>query len=112
MAATGTAKVRAYATHSPSTGVLSVFLLNKDTVARATTVTLAHYTAPPSAERRVFTGSGPDDTSPTWTRQSEVTVSAGQLALTLAPVTVTVLSMTPQDTPPAAPTGLSVRPIP
>ncbi|MBN1671133.1 MAG: carbohydrate binding domain-containing protein [Kiritimatiellae bacterium] len=110
--AAGTSLVRAYATHSPTNGVLSVFLLNKDTSSRAATVTLSNYAAPATAARRIFTGAGPTDMAPTWTQAADVPVTSNQVALTLDAVSVTVLTMTPPDEPPACPAALKVQPEP
>jgi hypothetical protein len=89
-----------------------VFLLNKDTIGRDAIVTLSGYETLPSAARRVFTGTGPLDMSPTWMQESDVPVSGNQVSLTLAPVSVTVLSMAPARNAPAQPAGLRVKPRP
>ncbi len=84
--------VLSYASLSSTTSQLNVFLVNKDTVARETTVALQDYASLATGERRVFKGTSPEDLMPTWTQAADVAVSANEVALTLDPVSITVLT--------------------
>jgi alpha-L-arabinofuranosidase len=96
VSASGSAKVRAYATRSSSTGRTSVFLINKDTVARSTTVTVTGAGSHFTADTWVFTGDDAQDLYPTWVRRDQGWETDNHVSMTLAPVSVTVLDLTPQ----------------
>ena len=102
VASSGTAMVRSYSTYSPSTGKLTVFLINKDIVSRGTSVIIRNDGTNFTVDTWVFAGQGASDLSPTWTRPS-ASASAGTLIpVTLDPVSVTVLDITPvSSTPPS-----------
>jgi len=94
VSATGTDRVRAFASHSPGTGETSVFLLNKDTTARRSRVTLRGARGlAASAGRWVLGGTGPEATRVTWGAGSSVGVVRGALEVELPPVSVTVLTL-------------------
>ena len=100
---TNTAMVRSYATHSPSTGRLSVFLINKDTVARAATVTVNGGSPRFTAQVSVFAGQGADDLYPTWAQHGTMGSSENTVTVSLAAVSVTVLDITPEAVTHTAP---------
>jgi alpha-N-arabinofuranosidase len=95
VASAGTAKVRAYSTLSPSSGKLSVFLINKDTLARTTSVTINGDGASFSGDTWVFSGQGATDLYPTWTNPGQGWTAGNLISVTLAPVSITVLDLTP-----------------
>ena len=90
-----TAMVRSYATYSASNGRLSVFLINKDTAPRTATVTI--YSGSPrfTAEVSVFAGLGTHDLYPTWLHHGTIGSAENAITVSLAPVSVTVLDVTP-----------------
>jgi hypothetical protein len=94
--AEGTERVRAFASHSPATGELSVFLLNKPGEATPVSVSIEGYAPSASGKRWLFTGSGPKDQEPTWSQEEDVTVRDNALALELPPVSLTVLALAPE----------------
>jgi hypothetical protein len=96
VSSSSTAKVRSYSTYSPSTGKLTVFLINKDTVARQSSVTIRGSGAFFSTDTWVFSGQGPDDLSPTWAHPGPSWNAGNLVPVTLAPVSVTVLDLTPE----------------
>lgn len=95
VAASNTAKVRAYATLSPANGRLSVFLINKDTVARSASVTVSSGSPSFVLDTWVFSGHGADDLYPTWAQTGRGSKTGPVVSLTLAPVSVTVLDLAP-----------------
>jgi len=99
-ASSSSALVRSWASHSSATRKLNVFLINKDTAARAVTVTLQNYAAPINANRWVFSGNGDADLNPVWAPSNAVPVSSNQLSLTLGAVSITVLELAPSNPPP------------
>jgi hypothetical protein len=91
VSATGTAKVGVYASHDPATGALNLWLINRSTTASPTTVTLQNYTAPATGNLSTFTGTDSTDMFPTFASAGTVAVSANQINLTLAPVSINVI---------------------
>lgn len=91
--AQGTDRVRAFASHSPATGELSVFLLNKPCEPTTVQVVLNGGAAQASGERWVFTGKEPEDLDPTWTKVGPVEVQDGNLTLDLPGASLTVLAL-------------------
>ncbi|MHC5035667.1 MAG: alpha-L-arabinofuranosidase, partial [Planctomycetota bacterium] len=85
--------MRAFASHAPSSGELSVFLVNKGLEAQPATVTLNGYAPGSPAERWVFTGSEPEDLNPTWSREEDVEVQGESFSVDLPPVCVTVVAL-------------------
>lgn len=95
--AEGTLRVRAFASHSPATGELSVFLINKPRKATSVKVTLNGYATEASGERWAFTGTGPGDLEPTWGEVGTLAAQGGEIALDLPPVSLTVIALKPRD---------------
>jgi hypothetical protein len=93
VAAAGTNAVQAFASYSAAAGALNVFLINKDTGPRDTSVSVANFAAQPSVARWVLKGSGPGDTAPVLTGEAPLTAMGSQLSLTLDPVSITVLQL-------------------
>jgi len=91
VATTSTPAVKAYSSYSPSTGRLSVFLINKGE-ARTVTLGITNFSAAFSASKWVFRGSGADDSYPSWTYEGD----AGPMPVALAPVSITVLDIAPR----------------
>ncbi|HYG74310.1 MAG TPA: chitobiase/beta-hexosaminidase C-terminal domain-containing protein, partial [Planctomycetota bacterium] len=104
---TSTAMVRTYASHTPSTNKLTVFLTNKDTIAHDTALTLTNYPNATTARRWVFKGTTPEDLQPTWNQLANVAVSSNVINTTLDPLSITVLELQVDATAPAAITSLS-----
>jgi alpha-L-arabinofuranosidase len=97
-----TTMVRSYSTYSPSTGKLTVFLINKDTVSRGTSLAIKNAGTNFTIDTWVFSGQGASDLYPTWTRQSASWRAGTLISATLDPVSVTVLDITPDtSTPPS-----------
>jgi alpha-N-arabinofuranosidase len=97
-----TAMVRSYSTHSPSTGKLTIFLINKDTVSRETALAIKNAGTQFTVDTWVFRGQGASDHNPTWTRQSAGWNAGALIPATLDPISVTVLDITPvTSTPPS-----------
>jgi alpha-L-arabinofuranosidase len=94
VSSTSTASVRSYTTYSAATGRFTVFLINKDAIARAATVTINGGGLDLSVDTWVFTGTGDQDLYPTWTHHGQ-NWTGNVIAATLPPVSVTVLDVTP-----------------
>jgi alpha-N-arabinofuranosidase len=96
VASSSTARVRTYSTYSPATGKLTVFLINKDAVARPVSVTVGGSSSANFAiETWVFGGDGPTDVSPEWGRVGETWNGGNVVAVTLPAVSITVLDIAP-----------------
>jgi hypothetical protein len=95
VSSSSTARVRTYASYAPATKRLSVFLINKDTVARSVSVTTNHPSAGFLLDTWVFSGSSPQDVQPTWTPQGRSWNAGNVISVTLPAVSVTVLDLTP-----------------
>jgi alpha-L-arabinofuranosidase len=91
-----TANVRSYATLSAATGGLSVLLINKDTVAHSTTVTVKNAGTNFAVDTWTFTGTSASDVYPVWQNQGQHFNAGSAIAITLAPVSITVLDLVPQ----------------
>jgi alpha-L-arabinofuranosidase len=99
VSSSSTAMVRSYTTHSRASRKTSVFLINKDTVARPTTVTVNGSSSGISIETWSFQGNGAGDLYPTWAHQGQRRQAENLIAVTLAPVSVTVLDITAEAPP-------------
>jgi alpha-L-arabinofuranosidase len=95
VASSSTAMIRSYTTYSPSTGKLTIFLINKDTTSRETSVTINNAGGDFLADTWVFSGQGASDLYPTWTQQSARRSTGTLISTILAPVSITVLDITP-----------------
>ena len=107
VATTSSQRVKAYATYSPATGKLSVFLINKAT--DVSTISLAisqtfHRHPPPRSW--MLRGYGSDDAR----RPGRTTATKGpRPRCALPPVSITVLDITPRTTSPPVPARLKRR---
>jgi alpha-L-arabinofuranosidase len=90
VATTSTTKVRVFASYSPTTGRLNVWLINKSTSATTTTLTLNNYT-PSTAAVEALTGTGPTDMNPVYLFKTPVTPTGNQLTVTLDRSSITIL---------------------
>ena len=95
VATTSTTAVRSYASYDSAGQDLSLFLINKDTAARAATVTLRNYVTGAAGSRWSLLGTGPDDPAPVWSNLGAMTLAGNRLHLLLDPVSVTVVSLQP-----------------
>lgn len=93
VAASSTPKVRAFASYTPQTKELSIFLINKDTAAHKVAVALKNAPADAKGKRYVFSGKGAADTQPVWQQVGEATFKDAAIALELNPVSLTVLDL-------------------
>lgn len=98
VSSSNTAKVRSYSTHSPSSGKVSVFLINKDTVAHSASVTINGGGAAFAVDTWAFRGDGPGDLYPDWAHLGHTPSAGNRISLTLAPVSITVLDLAPEGT--------------
>jgi alpha-L-arabinofuranosidase len=88
-----TGKVFAFASFDPVTNKLNVFLVNKNTTATATTVTLQNYISPSTGLVNRLGGTDSTDTSPTLISKPSVSITGNQFSITLDPVSVTVVQI-------------------
>lgn len=89
--------VPAYATFTPRSQRLTVFLLNKDLLTADVRLHLRGFRSRASGERWLFRGSGPEDLSPVWRRVGRCRAEGGRVALALPPVSLTVLDFRRTD---------------
>lgn len=86
-------KLRVYASYSPETQNLSIYLLNKGTVAETRTVELANYHNIQENGVWIYKGDGaPSSTSTSIEKAGKVTVSNNSFEITLPPVSISVVS--------------------
>jgi alpha-N-arabinofuranosidase len=93
--ASNTAMIRSFASLDPGNGQLSVFLINKDTSARSTTVVLSNYPGAANGGVWRLRGTGSEDLAPSWGKTDDIVVSGGTATLTLDPVSITVITLAP-----------------
>jgi hypothetical protein len=99
VAATSSPSVRCFASQRRGKE-LCVFLLNKDTSPRAAEVELQRLPSElREGERWVWSGRGPSDREPTWTRAESVRVKDSRIAVRLEPVSLTVLQLVNKSDP-------------
>ena len=92
VAASSTPMVKVFASYSAG-GALNLFLINKDTSARVTNVSLANFVAQTTVGRWVFKGSGSGDLSPVLAQAASIAADGDRLSVTLDPVSITVLQL-------------------
>ena len=92
VAASSTPMVKVFASYSAG-GALNLFLINKDTSARVTNVSLANFVAQTAVDRWVFEGSGADDLAPVLAQAAPIAADGNRLSVTLDPVSITVLRL-------------------
>ena len=105
---TSTSAIRTFASYNPTDGQLSIFLVNKDLAAHPTTLNIANYRSSYQASQWELRGDGPADLAPTWGSVRDFSGSGSFLAITLDPVSITVLILRP-SAPIAAPSGQTIR---
>ena len=103
VASSKTRMVRSYASYSPTSRSVTVFLINKDTLPRDVTVRIDNLSTSAAVNRWVFKGSGADDLRPLLSREGPLPAAANLISTTLDPVSVTVLDVT---------SGPAVRTVP
>ena len=103
VAASNTSMVRSYASYSPTSHSVTVFLINKDTRPRDVNVRIDNLSTSLAVNRWVLKGSGPDDVRPLFSSHGSLPAAANLISTTLDPTSVTVLDVTP---------GLAVRTVP
>jgi hypothetical protein len=109
VSSSSTAIVRTYATHSPSSGRFSVFLINKDSAPRSALVTTNTGSAHFLVDTWVFSGEGAADLYPTWVYFGQNATTGNLASVTLAPVSITVLDVTPVSLVHAVPGALQAE---
>jgi alpha-L-arabinofuranosidase len=82
--------LKVYAMHTPETGALAVFILNKGMSAHEVTLEVANG-ARTSGERWLYSGTGPGDLAPVLARAGKVELKGGMASLLLPPVSLTVV---------------------
>jgi len=88
--------IRTFASCDPASQELSVFLINKDTVAQRIELALEDYAPAWQGTRSVLQGKGPEDQAPVFARPQDLSGEGGQLDLVLDPVSVSVVSLKPR----------------
>jgi alpha-N-arabinofuranosidase len=86
-------RLRTFASYSPDSACLSLFLMNKDVSARQVSVALQGYPAPTSAQQWLWSGKGPDDFHPVWSGPDTISVSGDKVELTLPPDSLSVVDL-------------------
>jgi len=82
-----------YASYTPATGALSVFLINKGSTASTITLDMAGNDANSSFVRHDLTGQGPADMNPSWHATCQTSATGAQLTLELPPFSLTALEL-------------------
>jgi alpha-L-arabinofuranosidase len=86
-------RMRTFASHSPETSALSVFLTNKDTVEREVALQIKNGGKPQAARHWVWQGDGPEDRNPSWSGPMDAPRLGDTLQLCLPPDSLTVAAM-------------------
>ncbi len=85
-------KMRTFASYTPASRRLSVFLINKDAVERRASVAFKGLTVS-AARCWVWHGAGPDDRKPVWEGPKTVTGTNGQVEVSLPADSLTVVEV-------------------
>jgi alpha-L-arabinofuranosidase len=85
--------IRSWASYDPDDNSLNVFLLNKDEVSQAVTITLDNYTGSTQNERWVLKGPTPESTDVSWEKSGSVSVNGSKISTKLNPLSVTVITL-------------------
>jgi hypothetical protein len=93
----GDGLITAYATLNPNTSLLNVFVVNRDTHARESTLQVDNFSSPANAAVHAFSGSGPDDLKPVFRLADPVTLKNGHAVLHLPASSLTVLTIPEQQ---------------
>ncbi len=91
----GATDISVFASYSPSTGDLSVYLVNLNADPVPTQLNLQNYTADATNETWVLKGTGATDTNPVLAEVNPVQYTNGVTSLTLDPYSVTVIALKP-----------------
>ncbi len=86
-------RIRTFASYSPCSGRLSLFLTNKDADPQQLTVALKGYGRPTSAQRWLWRGEGPQDFHPTWSGPDTAALTNHEIALDLPADSLTVVEL-------------------
>jgi len=81
--------LKVFAMHTPETGALSVFLLNKGLSPHEVTLEVANGTRN-AGERWLYSGTGPGDLAPRFEKAGVVELKDGKATLVLPPVSLTI----------------------
>ncbi len=88
---TGSAKVKSWASIRRNGEGLTIFMLNKDTLASVVNLDMGSYTADPLATRSVFRGDSTTDWNPEYVSEADLPTNGGTPTLTLPAASLTVL---------------------
>ena len=86
-------RMRTFASYSPQSGRLSLFLINKDVASREFAVKLANFRSAKSARRWLWSAPSPDGFHPTWQGPKRVPVNADEIRVSLPPDSLTILAL-------------------
>jgi hypothetical protein len=86
----------AYASYTPETQALTVFLMNKQLTVQSIAVELSNYAPRWRANGMVFAGLGPDDEHPTLTQHDSWEKAGSDLLLDLPPLSISIIEFIPQ----------------
>ena len=110
VATTSTADVRVFATTTPSTGKMNIFLINKNLDSTPATINLQNWAGAKYGTVSSLSGSSWSDMNPTFAQRGTIGASNDQLSLTLEKHSLTVISLNataPDTTPPSVPGQLT-----
>lgn len=85
--------IRTYATYSPSSRDLTIFLMNKNSSSEVVNVQLSGYDTVKTYERWVFKGNGPMDQSYTFEQEGKIALNKDVFSTTLDPVSLTMIKL-------------------
>ena len=84
--------IRSWASYTPEDNSLSVFLLNKDRIAKNTSIILNNYKGSFRNERWILKGPAPDSKNIAFEKLSSVSLKRGKIDTKLEPLSVTIIS--------------------
>lgn len=88
---TSTGKIRTFASYDPVTQALNVFIINKDVISQQVNVNFQNYLQNATMETWEWSGSGAADVTPDWTKKNSKALIGSNKAMTLSPVSVTLM---------------------
>ena len=93
VSASGTTKVRSFASYDDVSKQLNLFLINKETSLQTANISFSNYLTTAGGERWQLKGIGSADTKPTYTKVDTVWLNGSSMALNLPPVSITMVKL-------------------
>jgi alpha-L-arabinofuranosidase len=95
-----TTTLRSFASFDSDNQKLLIYIINKDLTSQNSNITINGFTKSITGSLYQMSGTGPDDTAPTFQLKKSVSYTNNSISVTLAPVSITVLQLNSSTTLP------------